>query len=375
MIIGIDASRANEDQKTGVGWYAYFLIQELKKVANGDIQVILYSRQPLEGELAELPEGWSSKVLGWWPGRLWTQVRLSIEMLFRAPDVLFVPAHVPPAIYPKKTVMMVHDVAAVRFPESYNWFERWLSVRSARQAVRRLWKVLVPSEFTKEELLKIETRNGKQEKKITVVPHGYSDTYRKIEDRKAIDQVLKKYDISRPFALSIGRLEGKKNTERIIEAFEKVKTLKRYPSVDFELVFVGRPGHGYDEVQSAIDSAEHKDDIHELGYVEQDDMPYVINAAEMVMYPSLYEGFGFVALEAMACGTPVITSKGTSVEEVAGDAAVYVDPMSVDQIAEAMQTLLDDEVVRHKKIQSGFGRVKRFSWQRCAEETLCVFLS
>ncbi|MEK7065054.1 MAG: hypothetical protein AAB963_01275, partial [Patescibacteria group bacterium] len=154
MLIGIDASRANEIQKTGVGWYAYFLIQEMKHLSTlalehfstqggvgaKALQFVLYTREPLRGELAKLPENWTVKVLGWAPKRLWTQVRLSWEMLWRAPDVLFVPAHVFPIIHPKKTVMTIHDVAAIKFPKSYGWFERWYSVWSARVALKKLWK-------------------------------------------------------------------------------------------------------------------------------------------------------------------------------------------------------------------------------------------
>ena len=143
MIIGIDASRANEEQKTGVGWYAWHVIQELKHLTTlplnhtttrQPLRVVLYTNKPLMGDLAVLPEGWSEKVLQWFPGRLWTQIRLSFEMLVNPPDVLFIPAHVFPIIHPKKTVMTVHDIAAIKFPESYNWFERWYSVWSAKFA-------------------------------------------------------------------------------------------------------------------------------------------------------------------------------------------------------------------------------------------------
>jgi len=368
MIIGIDASRANEDQKTGVGWYAYFLIQELKKVTSGDIQVILYSRQPLKGELAELPEGWSSKVLEWWPSRLWTQVRLSIEMLFHPPDVLFVPAHVPPPIHPKKTVMMVHDVAALRFPQSYSGFERWLSVRSAKQAVKKLWKVLTPSIFTKNEL---EELLGSTTSNINVVHHGVGSEYRVISDEGEVQKRLKKYGIQKPFALTIGRLEEKKNTKRVVEAFDGLAGSES----DLRLVLVGKAGYGYEEVQRAVGNTKNQERILELGYVAQEDVPYLINAAELIVYPSLYEGFGLVALEAFACGTPVVASKGSSIEEVAGGGAVYVDPMKAEEIVSAMRDLLTDESLRKEKVRLGFERVKQFSWQRCAEETLRVFLS
>jgi len=159
MKIGIDASRANDEKKTGVGWYAYHVIQQMKKQTPRDVEVILYTNKPLRGDLADLPENWKENILRWPPKRLWTQIRLSLEMLVHRVDVLFVPAHVVPIIRPKKTVMTVHDIAALKFPDSYNWFERWYSVWSARVALKKLWRVITPSEFTKRELEKLEIRN------------------------------------------------------------------------------------------------------------------------------------------------------------------------------------------------------------------------
>ena len=122
MVIGIDASRANSRKKTGVEWYAFHVIQGLKKVVNNDVHVVLYSREPLVGELAVLPKSWSSRVLSWKPGCLWTQIRLGWEMIRHSPDVLFVPAHVPPLIHPKKTAG----------GKSTGQFVSWFSVREPR---------------------------------------------------------------------------------------------------------------------------------------------------------------------------------------------------------------------------------------------------
>ena len=204
MLIGIDASRANEDEKTGVGWYAWHLIEELKRMEHGTLNTeqparfVLYTLEPLKGELANLPENWTQKVLKWPLKRFWTQIRLSWEMSVNPPDVLFIPAHVFPIIHPKKTVMTVHDTAALRFPKSYNWFERWYTLWSARYAVRKLWKVIVPSHFVKKELLEYigdkRYEIGDREK-ITVIPHGYDERYERYEmGDKRLEEILKKYD-------------------------------------------------------------------------------------------------------------------------------------------------------------------------------------
>src|SRR3989338_408988 len=239
MIIGIDASRANREQKTGVEWYAFHLFEQMKKskIINhkSEIKFVLYSDVPLRGELAELQEGWSSKVLKWPPKRLWTQVRLSWEMLVHPPDVLFIPAHVAPVVHPKKTVVMVHDVGAVRFPESYNWFQRWYAVWGARKALNHLWKVIVPSEFTKKELASLQVGKFASEK-THVIQHGYDTRYCK-KDIGDIEKILEKYSINTPFILCVGRLEEKKNTVRLIEAFEFLKQNLPHRQASYTLLF------------------------------------------------------------------------------------------------------------------------------------------
>lgn len=379
MLVGIDASRANNQEKTGVEWYAFFLIQEFKKIINHKseiisepIEVVLYSDRPLEGELADLPANWRSKVLNWPPKRLWTQVRLSWEMLIHPPDVLFIPAHVFPIIHPKKTVMTVHDVAAVKFPESYNWFERWYSLWSAKYAVRKLWKVIVPSEFTKCELLKLETGNWKLGDKVFAIKHGYNRNCKVIDDEKKIGEVLEKYGVKKPFIMTIGRLEEKKNTVNMIRAFKKIKQNNNNPQFQvssFQFLLVGKPGHGYEKVAAEIENTK---DVITPGWVEEADVPYLMNAVEVFVFPSLYEGFGLPVLEAMACGTPVVASKGNSLNEVGWDGPVYVDPQSVEDIAGGILELLENRELRKIKIEKGLERVKEFSWGKCAAETFDV---
>ncbi len=368
MTIGIDASRANNTQKTGVEWYAFFLIEELKKIMPSDVKVILYSEKPLEGELAKLPVNWSSKVLHWPPKRLWTQVRLSYEMLVHPPDVLFIPAHVFPLIHPSHTVMTVHDVAALRFPQSYSWFERWYSLWSAKYAIKNLWKVIVPSIFTKEEIGKISNRFVSTN--ISVIHHGFDQKFTQKKSDTEIEQTLKKYNIKKPFLLSIGRLEEKKNTVRTIQAFEMFK--QDYHHADFQLVLIGKPGYGAEKVEKAIHTSKFSKDIIHPGYMEQVDIPAIFQAAEVFVFPSLYEGFGIPIFEAFAAGVPVITSKTTSTAEIAGDAAVLVHPEDVEDIADAIQTLTTDSQLKQKLIGKGHIRAQEFSWKKCAQETLQI---
>ena len=364
MVLGIDASRANNKQKTGVEWYAYHLIQELKKIIPEEIQVVLYSDKPLQGDLADLPKNWRSKVLHWPPKRLWTQVRLSFEMFISPPDVLFIPAHVFPIIHPKKTIMTVHDIAAIKFPESYNWFERWYSLWSAKRALKKLWKIIVPSEFAKKELSVFGDQTSIS---VEVVKHGFDKRYKVISDEDKINSVLQKYKINKPFIMTVGRLEEKKNTVRIIKAFNMLKD--RNSNLQLRLLLVGNPGHGYKKVEQAMQNSPYKNDIMQPGWVGEKDLPYIMNAAEVFVFPSLYEGFGLPVLEAFACGTPTVVSKDSSLEEVSEGASVLVDPQSVEEICNGVLNLLDNSNLRQEKIELGLERVEKFSWKKCASDT------
>jgi glycosyltransferase involved in cell wall biosynthesis len=365
MIIGIDASRANVEQKTGVETYAYRIIQELKKQLPPDHQVILYSREPLKGDLADLPDNWFSKVLSWPPKKFWTQIRMSIEMLVHKPDVLFIPAHVFPLIHPKKTVMTVHDVAAMRFPQTYNMFEQWYSLWSAKVAVKKLWKIITPSSFTKSEL--IELVQSKKESHIHVIHHGYNEEYRKITDEYELDQIKEQFHITKPFLISVGRLEEKKNTKRIVESFNKL----RESGKDLQLVLIGNPGFGYQETLQTIIDSPYKKDIIQPGWVRPREVVALMNAASVFVFPSLYEGFGLPVLEAFACETPVVAAEGSSLEEVGGDAAVYCNPEDLEDIVNKISSVLETKPsVEELNIQLG-----KFSWEKAGNKTVNVLLS
>ena len=367
MIIGIDASRANEEQKTGVGSYAYNVILQLKKEIPPHVKVILYSREQLKGDLGTLPENWENKVLNWAPKYLWTQIRMSLEMLFHKPDILFVPAHVFPVIRPKRTVMMVHDVAAMRFPEGYNFFQQWYSLWSAKKAEKKLWKIIVPSKFTKEELLELQKGDSN---KIHVVHHGYNNDYKKIIDIEELNYTKDKYKITKPFLLSVSRLEEKKNTVGIIKSFNILKETE-----DVQLVLIGNPGFGYPEVIKEIGSSKFKEDIIQPGWVSQEDIVRLLNSADVFVFPSLYEGFGLPALEAFACGAPVVTSIGHAVEEVVEGSALCVDARGYSDIADAIKKLLNNEGLRESLINQGYHRLEHFSWEKTGKETADILLS
>lgn len=382
MTIGIDVSRANREQRTGVESYVFFLVEAMKRLTHGTwnmehgnrLRIILYSDVPLCGLLAKLPDGWESCVLRWPPRRLWTQVRLSWEMFFRPPDVLFIPGHVFPLIHPKKTVMTVHDVAALEFPKSYSRFERWYSLWSARSAVKRLWKVIVPSAYTKQALARLNHCSAEQMDHVVVVPHGYDMAYRHCSDAEA-ERVLNTYGIRKPFLLSVGRLEEKKNTRRIVEAFSLIRSNLLDTVPGLSLVLIGKSGFGYEQVREAIDASPYTKDIHELGWLPTDAVAVCMNAAEVFVFPSLCEGFGMPILEAFAVGTPVVASSGRGLEDAGGDAVLYVDPNDPQAIADGVRRILADSDLAKTLCTRGTKQLQSFSWRDTAEKTYDLLCS
>ena len=394
MIIGIDASRANESERTGTEWYSYHLIQEFKKL-DFQNEFRLYSPGPLKDGLENLPANFQSRVLISPVEMLWTQIRLSAEMLLNPPDVLFVPAHTIPIIHPKKTIVTCHDVGFERFPELYATHSigparglKGLAVKTAAKiatgfkysnneldyhrwsmkfALRHAEKIITVSEFTKKEIQEIYKISGDN---ISAIHNGFDqEKFVPIKNQSAINATLQKYDIDKPFYLFVGRLEEKKNIVGMLEAFAIARA--KDPNLS-KTIFVlpGRPGYGYDRIQSAIKRLSLENSIKQIGWIPDADRVNLLNAAKIFLFASMYEGFGIPILEAFGCGTAVITSNRASCPEVAGDAALLCDPANPEEIAAAIIKLENDEKLREDLRQKGFARAKKFSWAKCAKETL-----
>lgn len=362
MIVGIDASRANLARKTGVEWYSYHLINELKKIPllPGD-NFVLYSPAKLLDELGVLPSGWKDEVLFWSPKYLWTQIRLSVKTFFRPPDTLFVPAHALPVFSRAKNIITLHDLGFERFPEFYSLWHRIYLRFVYRFAARHAKIIIAPSEFTKKEL--IELYKIKPDL-IKVVYLGYDkNLFHPLLDHGAMKKFLIERQISEPYLLYIGRLEKKKNIKNLIEAFLEASAENK----KLKLVLVGAPGYGYEEFGELI--GRHQNSIIHLPHLTHREISYLYSRALSFIFPSWYEGFGLPLLEAMACGCPVLASSVSSIPEVAGEAALYFDPHDKTEMAAAIKKIVIDSHLRQELIGRGWVRVKNFSWQKCAQET------
>jgi glycosyltransferase involved in cell wall biosynthesis len=360
MLIGIDASRANKDKKTGVEWYSYHLIEEFKKM-DKDNHYFLYTDKPLKGDLAKCPPNFEEKVLKWPLPRFWTLGRLSWEMLIgKKPDVLFVPAHTIPLVNPKKTVVTVHDIGFEHFPDLYKWPDKLYHKFTIRFIKKFADQILTVSDYSKQDVSKFYKIKSD---KIQVVYNGYDSYKYKVLDES--ERLIKD-----KYILFIGRLEEKKNTARLVEAF--INYCTQEGKSELKLVLIGRPGYGFEKIENLIKVRGFEDRVILPGWVEDDQLPVYLNQAEAFIFPSLFEGFGIPVLEAMACGCPVVCSNTTSLPEAAGEAAIMIDPRDVGAITDSIAKIVGNTELQEQLRTKGLDRVKDFSWHKCARETLDI---
>ncbi len=361
--IGVDASRVGAGLRTGTEQYSAQLLEALGGLDHRN-RYTLYVNGRARPPLA-LPPNFRARLIPF--PRLWTHARLSLELARRPPDVLFVPAHVVPLVHPR-TVATIHGLEYRHFPEAYPWRSRQYLEWSTRWSARVARRVLVPSAATARDLT---AAYGTPPERIVVVPHGHHPRFRPLPPDE-IERGLRRLGIARPYFLAVGTLQPRKNLARTLEAFAAF--VARDPARPHRLVLVGRHGWLADPIFTAIARPDSpaRGRVQLTGYLPDDDLPLLYGGAEALVFPSLYEGFGLPALEAMACGAPVLTSKDSSLPEVVGDAALLVDPLDTGAILAGLERLATDIPLRRTLRERGPARAARFSWRRAAEQTLTV---
>jgi glycosyltransferase involved in cell wall biosynthesis len=205
------------------------------------------------------------------------------------------------------------------------------------------------------------------EEKIRVIYHGVASHFRPVKDEGDIRGVLEKYKIARPFILNVGGYNPIKNVIRLMKAFHKFKTKRK---MEQKLVIAAAQGDG---IRKIINSLSLQDEVILTGFIDNNELPELYNAADTLVFPSLHETFGMPVLEAMSCGCPVITSNVSSMPEIANSAAVLVNPYNVNEIEKAIYQVLSNEGLKEEMRKKGLERAKQFSWRKCAEEHLKVY--
>lgn len=363
MRIGIDASRATAGERTGTENYSLRLARELIELGNEDEFVLYFREPPPPGVVPERP-GVTSHVINF--PRLWTHVRLSWEMATNAPDVLFVPAHVLPVVHPMRSVVTVHDLGYIYHKHAHRTLDWCYLHLSTLYNARTAAKVIADSNATKRDLVE---KYDIPHDKITTIYLAHDDSFRPIEDSSAVAAVLDRYRIDSEYFLCLGTVQPRKNLMGTIAAYA---TLKRLHPVREKLVIAGKQGWLSEAIYKKARSLGIEDHVVFTGYVDQKDLPSLLTGATALVFASLYEGFGLPALEAMACGTPVVASNVSSLPEVVGDAGLLVNPRDIVAVSSAMAQIAMDAGLRRELRHRGLERAKLFSWRKCAQETLQV---
>lgn len=375
MLIGIDASRALRARRTGTERYSLEIIRHLLALPEAAAHTWrLYAQsEPPPGLLPERTPGAESPNVGWrvLPGRrVWTHRALASEITRDRPDVLFVPAHVLPLVLPPShlppSVVTVHDLGYHVFPDSHTRGQRLYLKAGTRWSVSAARAVIAVSRATAADL---QHFYGVPAERITVVYEAAPDAV--VVPAGLMAVVQERYALRRPYALFVGTIQPRKNIARLVQAYA---WLYQNSAIGWDFVLAGAPGWLSDSLLEEAHALGLEDQLRFLGYVPDDDLPALLKGAHFFCFPTLFEGFGLPVLEAQRYGVPVLTSNNSSLPEVAGDAALLVDPTDVDAIANAMLRLSQDEVLREQLIEAGYANVRRFSWEKAARETLEVLV-
>jgi glycosyltransferase involved in cell wall biosynthesis len=359
VIIGIDASRAVAAQATGTEFYSRHLIRALIDLAPDRRFRLYFNRPPpadafggenVERRVIPLP-------------RLWTHVRLALEVARHPPDILFVPAHVLPILHPRHSVVTVHDLGYLHFPDAHPLAQRLYLDLSTRWNARAATRIIADSQATRQDLIQ---HYRTPPDKITVAYPGIDPSLRRVEDAAQVQSVKARYGIEGDYLLYLGTLQPRKNLARLIE------TAIRSRAKSTKLVIAGKKGWLYHNLFAQVARLGLTDRVRFIGYVPDADKAALLSGATAFAYPSLHEGFGFPVLEAMVCGTPVICSNTSSLPEVAGDAALLVDPLDVDALAAAIDRVTTDAGLRGALVGRGHVQAARFTWTACARTVLGV---
>lgn len=356
--IGVDGNEANVEKKVGVSVYTLNLLRYFSKVADQEHCFIVYLKNSPSLELPEENNYFKYKVIK--GNFLWSQIYLPIYLsTHREIDVYFSPAHYLPSFCPVPQVVTIHDLAYLYFPEDFTKKDLWQLKNWTRLSVKKANKIIAVSKTTKKDIMK---NYGVDEDKVSVVYNGFEKQFDKLK--------IKNLKFIEKYVLFVGTIQPRKNLETLIDAFDKfVKA-----NVDFKLIIVGKKGWLYEDIFKKVRSLKLEEEVIFTDHVTDEKLVWYYQNAFCFVLPSLYEGFGIPVLEAMSYGCPTIISMTSSLPEVGGDASLYFDPKSSEDLMEKIITLQKNKELRKELVIKGKKRVKDFSWDRCGKETLEVIL-
>lgn len=376
MEIGIDISLAI-GQRAGVGQYSFNLVKELAKLDQRN----QYTLFPFFTHIYDpnfkkfdFPRGDNFKMKfenlsEEWVEALWRRSWIPKYKFLDGLDLFHSTTFCIPEGFNKRVISTIYDISFKTHSEFHTPGNIKHCDKGTKQAVEKADTIIAISEHTKRDLIEYYSCPAE---KIVVIYLGYDERFQQIEDRRKKDQINAEYGLTRPFIFNVGSIEPRKNLIGLIRAYASLG--KKYHQ-NFDLVISGGQGWLNTEIYKEVEKLKMSDSVKFIGYVDDEDLPYLYNSAEVFAYPSFYEGFGLPILEAMACGCPVITSNVSSMPEVGGHAVSYIDPKDTETIKKALESVLGDKKKQSNMTRNGLEQAKKFSWTKCAQKTFKIYES
>ncbi|HLF28108.1 MAG TPA: glycosyltransferase family 1 protein [Anaerolineae bacterium] len=362
-LIGFDTTPLEGRHHSGVGQYTRQLLAAL--VARGDRwRYALLAGRPLNGRL---PPGTLGQIGTRLPNRtLWMQLALPRTLAQLQPELCHFTNSIAPLVLPCPFVVTLHDMSLFLCTDTQP-AKSLLAVRTILPRIaRQASAIITVSHSARQDILQVLHAPPE---KVHVVYEAAAPEFHVIQDTPELDRVQRKYGLHDPFILCVGTIQPRKNLGRLVEAFAQVRRQGRRE----QLVLAGQFGWKYAGLLQQIEELGVSDAVRLTGYVPDADLPALYNLARVVAFPSLYEGFGLPVIEGMACGVPVITSNRSSMAELGSGAALLVDSMQPEALADGLSRLLSDATLRAELREAGLARAAEFSWARAAEETAKVY--
>ncbi len=358
--IAVDASRSFNDKPTGTENYSDQIIKAIAK-ANRQRGLNLYCRgKDYQKHINEFPNSNFQEIQ---TDKLWSQLGLMSHTWIDPMGVLFIPAHVIPILKNPSipTVITTHDIRTEFLPQHSNFFQKiylntWIEKLRAKLATH----IIAVSKSTKQDLV---NQLGADENKISVIYEGVDQNHFDLankSDKETLLRIQQEYRLKSQYFIFVSTIQPRKNLIRLIQGFSKIAN-----EVDHDLLIIGKRGWMFEEIYALPKKLGLENRVRFLDYVKYQDLPYLYALAEALVYPSLYEGFGLPILEAYSMGTKVLTSNISSMPEVGGDFAVYVDPYSVDDIASGLKDVIQQKLDLDKLKQ----HLTKFTWDKAGQET------
>ncbi len=382
MKIGIDCRtilHPEKGERDGIGHYTYQLVRHLLKIDKKNTYVLFFDHSVGQSRIAKFKQ--KNVLIKFIPFLQYSNLmpdkyaHFLVSAVFSREklDILHSPIPWLPRPYVGKTIITVHDLAVCKFFELYSRQKQDILFRKNLPSILEKAKMIIAvSKSTSKDLQQIFNINRK---KIKVIYHGVDIRFFKKNTLSKIKQVQSKYKIKKDYLFSLGNFSPRKNVIRIIFAYErlrrKIESMKNKTLPEYQLVLGGdKKDPNFKKIKQAVRLSKYKKDIIFPGYAEASDLNALFEGASLFMFPSLYEGFGFPIIEAMAKGIPVITSNTSSMKEIASQSAAIVDPYNVSEITTVAYNLLTNKKLYDKFKVKGKLLAKEFKWDKCARETL-----